>query len=52
MRTRLLDSGQVQEEVLHLSDLPDAQAVRLSNGLRGWFDVKPDASLLPGHVLP
>ena len=52
MRTRLLDSGQVQEAVLHLSDLPDAQAVRLSNGLRGWFDVKPDASLLPGHVLP
>ena len=52
MRTRLLNSGQVQEAVLHLSDLPDAQAVRLSNGLRGWFDVKPDASLFPGHVLP
>ena len=52
MRTRLLESGQAQEAVLHLTDLPQAQAIRLSNGLRGWFDVKPDASLLPGHVLP
>lgn len=52
MRARLLQSGQVQEAVLLLSDIPDAQATRLSNGLRGWFEVKPDASLLPGHILP
>ncbi len=52
MRARLLQSGQVQEAVLHLSDTPDAQAIRLSNALRGWFEVKPDASLLPGHILP
>ncbi len=52
MRKRLLSSGLVQEHVLHLSDVPHAQAIRLSNGLRGWFDVKPDASLLPGHFLP
>jgi 4-amino-4-deoxychorismate lyase len=52
MRARLLNTGLAQEAVLHLNDLPHAQAVRLSNGLRGWFDVKPDASLLPGHFLP
>jgi hypothetical protein len=52
MRARLLQSGQVQEAVLRLSDLSHAQAIRLSNGLRGWFEVKPDTSLLPGHILP
>lgn len=52
MRARLLSTGLVYEAVLHLNDLPHAQAVRLSNGLRGWFDVKPDASLLPRHLLP
>ncbi|MEY3628500.1 MAG: hypothetical protein RLY91_266 [Pseudomonadota bacterium] len=52
MRARLLQSGQVQEAVLRLTDIPTAQAIRLSNGLRGWFEVKPDASLLPGHFLP
>jgi 4-amino-4-deoxychorismate lyase len=52
MRARLLSTGLAQEAVLHLNDLRHAQAVRLSNGLRGWFDVKPDASLLPGHFLP
>lgn len=52
MRARLLSTGLAQEAVLHLSDLPHAQAVRLSNGLRGWFVVKLDASLLPGHFLP
>ena len=52
MRARLLSEGLAQEAVLYLNDLPHAQAVRLSNGLRGWFDVKLDASLLPGHFLP
>ena len=52
MRARLLSTGLAQEAVLHPNDLPHAQAVRLSNGLRGWFDVKLDASLLPGHFLP
>ncbi len=52
MRARLLQSGQVQEAVLRLSDLSHAQAIRLSNGLRGWFEVKLDTSLLPGHILP
>ncbi|MFM7009741.1 MAG: aminotransferase class IV [Betaproteobacteria bacterium] len=52
MRARLLSTGLAQEAVLHINDLPHAQAVRLSNGLRGWFDVKLDASLLPGHFLP
>ena len=52
MRARLLQSSQVQEAVLRLSDLSHAQAIRLSNGLRGWFEVKPDTSLLPGHILP
>ena len=52
MRARLLSTGLAQEAVLHLNYLPHAQAVRLSNGLRGWFDVKLDASLLPGHFLP
>ncbi len=52
MRARLLSQGLAQEAVLHFNDLPHAQAVRLSNGLRGWFDVKLDASLLPGHFLP
>jgi 4-amino-4-deoxychorismate lyase len=52
MRARLLSEELAQEAVLHLNDFPRAQAVRLSNGLRGWFDVKLDASLLPGHFLP
>lgn len=52
MRARLLSEGLAQEAVLYLNDLPHAQAVRLSNGLRGWFDVKLDASLLPRHILP
>ena len=41
MRRQLLDQDAVVESVLAASDLeaPTA-AIRLSNGLRGWFDVK------------
>lgn len=38
-RAALLESGAVQEGVLTAADLQRAQAVRLSNALRGWFEV-------------
>ncbi|MCD0505947.1 aminotransferase class IV family protein [Bordetella petrii] len=38
-RAELLDSERVQERVLTVEDLHAAQAIRLSNALRGWFDV-------------
>lgn len=38
-RADLLDRGQVEERVLTLKDLHDAENIRLSNALRGWFDV-------------
>lgn len=38
-RAQLLDSGQARERVLTLDDLHAAQGIRLSNALRGWFDV-------------
>lgn len=38
-RAELLDSGQVKERVLTLDDLHQAENIRLSNALRGWFDV-------------
>jgi len=38
-RAELLDSGRVQERVLTLDDLRAARGIRLSNALRGWFDV-------------
>ncbi len=39
-RAALLDEGLVRERVLTLDDLRDAQGIRLSNALRGWFDVQ------------
>lgn len=54
VRQHLLATGQVKQGVLTLEDLhtPGAR-VRLSNGLRGWFDVSfRDPSLLPGDFLP
>jgi len=39
-RAELLDSGRAQERVLTLDDLHAADGVRLSNALRGWFDVE------------
>lgn len=38
-RSALLESGAVQERVLNRQDLDTAQAIRLSNALRGWIDV-------------
>lgn len=38
-RAALLESGAVQEAVLTATDLQRAQSVRLSNALRGWFEV-------------
>jgi para-aminobenzoate synthetase component 1 len=53
-RAQLLDTQQATEGRLTREDLlkPGAQ-IRLSNGLRGWIDVRLETnSLLPGHVLP
>jgi len=41
-RAQLLASEQVAERVLTLDDLRRAQGVRLSNALRGWFNVVCD----------
>jgi len=38
-RAELLESGQAHERVLTVADLHAAQGMRLSNALRGWFDV-------------
>ncbi|QDQ86940.1 aminotransferase [Alcaligenaceae bacterium SJ-26] len=38
----LLEAGLVRERVLPRSALADAKALRLSNALHGWFDVKLD----------
>ena len=54
VRQHLLTTGQVKEGLLTRQDLekPDAR-IRLSNGLRGWFDVQyRKASFLPGDFLP
>jgi 4-amino-4-deoxychorismate lyase len=39
MRAALLDEERVEEAVLTLADLEGAAGLRLSNALRGWFDV-------------
>lgn len=57
LRTHLLETGQAKEAILTPSDLTDCTAsgqaaLRLSNALRGWFDVQLYPSLLPGHFLP
>jgi len=38
-RTELLERGLVEERLLYEDDFPRARGVRLSNALRGWFDV-------------
>jgi len=55
MRTQLLETGQAKEAVLTPSDLDITDAthtgktpIRLSNALRGWFDVRLSPSFLPG----
>ena len=53
MRQHLLKTGQVREAILTLTDFeqPDVD-LRLSNALRGWFDVQRADSLFPGRDLP
>jgi len=38
-RAALLEDGQARERVLPVALLREAEAIRLSNALRGWFDV-------------
>lgn len=38
-RAALIEEGLVQERILTRQDLAQASAIRLSNALRGWFDV-------------
>ena len=53
LRTQLLDTHQVEEAILTPSDLTAGKAsIRLSNALRGWFDVQISPSILPGCFLP
>jgi branched-subunit amino acid aminotransferase/4-amino-4-deoxychorismate lyase len=53
LRTHLLETAQAKEAILTPSDLTaDKTSIRLSNALRGWFDVTLDYSLLPGRLLP
>jgi 4-amino-4-deoxychorismate lyase len=53
LRTQLLETGQAKEAILTPSDLTaDKASIRLSNALRGWFDVKMSPLVLPGHFLP
>ena len=44
-RRALLESEAIKEAVLYPDDLLRAQGLRLSNALRGWFDVSLDTSV-------
>ncbi len=53
MREHLIRTHQVREAVLTRTDFEQPAArLRLSNGLRGWFDVKRAESLFPGRNFP
>lgn len=53
LRTQLLETGQAEEAMLTPSDLTAGKdSIRLSNALRGWFDVELNPSLFPGRLLP
>lgn len=53
LRTQLLETGQAEEAMLTPSDLTTGKdSIRLSNALRGWFDVELNPSLFPGRLLP
>jgi 4-amino-4-deoxychorismate lyase len=53
LRTQLLETGQAEEAMLTPSDLTAGKdSIRLSNALRGWFDVQMSPLVLPGHFLP
>jgi para-aminobenzoate synthetase component 1 len=53
-RRHLMDTHQIKEGTLTRADLENPAAIiRLSNGLRGWFDVQFDTtSFFPGNFLP
>jgi len=53
MRQHLLNTGQVREAVLTRADFEQPGAsLRLSNGLRDWFEVQRADSLFPGRDFP
>ena len=53
LRKHLLETAQAKEAILTPLDLTaDKTSIRLSNALRGWFDVQISPSILPGHFLP
>lgn len=53
LRTQLLETGQAEEAMLTPLDLTAGKdSIRLSNALRGWFDVELNPSLFPGRLLP
>ena len=53
MRQHLLNTDQVREAVLTRADFEQPEVnLRLSNGLRGWFDVQRAESLFPGCDFP
>ena len=53
MREHLLSTHQVREAVLTRTDFEQPAArLRLSNGLRGWFDVQRAESFFPGRDFP
>jgi 4-amino-4-deoxychorismate lyase len=53
MREHLLSTHQVREAVLTRADFEQpAASLRLSNGLRGWFEVQRADSLFPGRDFP
>ena len=53
MRQHLLNTRQVREAVLTRADFEQpAASLRLSNALRGWFDVQRAESLFPGRDFP
>jgi para-aminobenzoate synthetase component 1 len=53
-RQHLIDTHQIKEGTLTRADLENPGAeIRLSNGLRGWFDVRFEpASFFPGNIFP
>ncbi|PHY07491.1 MAG: aminotransferase [Alcaligenaceae bacterium] len=53
MREHLLSTHQVREAVLTRTDFEQpAASLRLSNGLRGWFNVQRTESLFPRRTFP
>ena len=53
MRQQLLQTGQVREGLLYRTDFEQPKAqLRLSNGLRDWFDVQRATSFFPGRDFP